>query len=102
MLNTHFTKQQLNDILDQSLLYQCACPAQLARQLFTLRELHKYQQDCTNETDTDVLVHRRIADDAEKAHAIFEQCMLEVLKMEGWDMTTLKIPEGLQKKMRDI
>lgn len=71
-MNTQFTDEQLSHIIDQSLIYQCACPAQVAKHIIGLRDLYAYQENCLNQTDTDVAVHQRIALDAARAHAALE------------------------------
>jgi hypothetical protein len=101
-LKTQFSDSQLSHILDQSLIYQCACPAQVAKHIIGLRDLFAYQQDCLNQTDTDVAVHQRIATDAALAHATLEGCLKAVLILEQWDMQTLQMPSSLQKTPRII
>ncbi len=94
-----FTNEQLSKILDQSIVYQCACPAQVCKSLNELRALHAYQAACLNKTETDKAVHQRISIAAELCHVAMEQCLAEVLVLEGWDMQTLEMPEALQKTM---
>lgn len=101
-MKTQFSDTQLSYILDQSLIYQCSCPAQVAKHIIGLRDLYAYQQGCLNQTDTDVAVHQRIAADAQRAHAVLEGCLHEVLVLEQWDMHTLKMPVSLQKSLRII
>ncbi len=101
-MKTQFSDTQLSQILDQSLIYQCACPAQVAKHIIGLRDLFAYQQSCLNQTDTDAAVHKCIAADAQRAHAILETCLHEVLVLEQWDMHTLKMPVSLQKTPRTI
>jgi len=45
------------------------------------------------------MVHQRISDDVRQVHATMETCLTAVLEMEGWDMTTLTMPDNLKKKM---
>jgi len=101
-MKTQFSDTQLSQILDQSLIYQCACPAQVAKHIIGLRDLYAYQQGCLNQSDTDVAVHQRIAADAQRAHTVLEECLHEVLVLEQWDMQTLKMPVTLQKSPRTI
>lgn len=101
-MNTQFTDEQLSHIIDQSLIYQCACPAQVAKHIIGLRDLYAYQENCLNQTDTDVAVHQRIALDAARAHAALEECLQAVLVLEKWDMHTLQMPVSLQKAPRMI
>ncbi len=101
-MNSKFSDQQLSHIIDQSLIYQCSCPAQVAKHLIEMRSLYKYQQNCLNQTPTDVAVHQRIADDAVRAHAALEECLEAVLMLEQWDRVTLKMPDALQKIPRVI
>jgi len=99
-MKTVFSDSQLVHIIDQSLFFQCACPAQVGKQLIGLRDLYSYQQNCLNQTDTDVAVHQRIAADAERAQAVLEECLQAVLVLEKWDMQTLQMPASLQKTPR--
>jgi hypothetical protein len=97
-MHQHFDTLQISKIIDQALVYQCACPAQVCRAIFELRELYDYQMACVNDPLTDDLVHTTIARTAEKTHALMEECLTEVLRIEGWDLRTLTMPEALRKK----
>lgn len=99
-MNTRFTDEALSRVIDQSLIFQCACPAQVAKHILGLRDLHAYQRECLGATDTDAAVHRRIAADAEAAHGLLEGCLRAVLALEGWDLETLEMPATLQKVPR--
>jgi hypothetical protein len=44
--------------------------------------------------------HRCIADAVERAHAVLEDALDEVLRIEGWDKESLVMPEGL-RTLRD-
>ncbi|MBW8078842.1 MAG: hypothetical protein HKM01_08120 [Gallionella sp.] len=101
-MKSKFSDSQLSHIIDQSLIYQCACPAQVAKHIIGLRDLHDYQKNCINQTGTDKAVHQRIAADAERAHAALEECLREVLCLEEWDMQTLNMPASLQKTPRSF
>ncbi len=101
-MKNQFSDQQLSHIIDQSLIYQCACPAQVAKHLIGLRDLYEYQQNCINQTATDKAVHQRIAADTLRAHSALEECLYEVLFLEEWDMATLTMPVSLQKTPRDF
>lgn len=99
-MDKQFTEQQLTVIVEEAMLYMCACPAQVAEQVRRLRDLYKYQVNCESSTKTDPTVHQIIARAAAEAHAIMEACMDEILTLEGWDRNTLSMPEGL-RQMRD-
>ena len=99
-MKENFDPYQISKVLDQSLVYQCACPAQVCRAIFELRDLYRYQMDCINDSDNDRLVHQAIADAAEKSHALMEECLTRVLDIEGWDVATLVMPEALKAKQR--
>ena len=101
-MKPQFTDEQLSHIIDQSLIYQCACPAQVAKHIIGLRDLYAYQENCLNQTDTDVAVHQRIALEASRAHATLEECLQAVLVLEQWDLETLQMPVSLQKTPRVI
>jgi len=97
-MKEQFTAAQISRIIDQALIYQCACPAQVGRAIFELRELHEYQVNCGNDTQNDARVHTAIAGATEKSHEAMEACLGEILAIEGWDMGTLSLPESLRKK----
>ncbi len=94
-----FSKEQLMEIREQALMYQCACPAQVSVLLAEVMSLFEYQEACLNQTDTDTRVHTAIAKATEQVYPIFEQCLIDVLLLEGWNMETLEMPELLKKRM---
>jgi len=93
-----FHASQVSKVIDQALVYQCACPAQVCSAIFELRELHEYQMNCASDSVNDEAVHNTIALATEKAHEIMEDCLARILEIEGWDTATLNIPEALKKK----
>ena len=97
-MQERYTATQISRVLDQALIYQCACPAQVCRTIFELRELYDYQRNCANDTANDRLVHEAIAQATARAHETMENCLTEVLAIEGWDPATLALPESLRKK----
>ncbi len=97
-MKEQFTAAQVSRIIDQSLIYQCACPAQVCRAIFELRELYEYQMNCANNTTNDKRVHTSIAQATEKSHAVMEECLKDILAIEGWDPQTLALPESLKRK----
>jgi hypothetical protein len=101
-LITIYSKQQLEHILEEAMIYMCACPAQVAEQLVRLRELFAYQNKCISDGNLMKDVHTRIAESTRKAHAEMEQCLSEVLQMEGWDPLTLSMPAGLRQLREKI
>lgn len=98
-MKTHFSGQQLGHIIDQSLIYQCACPAQVCQALIGLRDLYAYQQGCLETTEVDRAVHERIAQAVRDSHAIMEECLRDILTLEGWDLDTLTMPDNLRKRL---
>ena len=97
-MKERFDAAQVSRVLDQALVYQCACPAQVCRAIFELRDLYDYQRNCINETDNDRQVHELIAAATERAHEGMEACLAQVLEIEGWDLQTLDLPERLRRK----
>ena len=93
-----YDPSQISKVLDQSLVYQCACPAQVCRAIVELRDLYSYQMECINDSENDALVHQAIADAAEKSHVHMEQCLTRVLEIEGWDVATLTMPPPIKAK----
>lgn len=98
-MKTRFSNEVITRILEQSVVYQCACPAQVCRSINELRALFVYQADCLNLTDTDIAVHRRIVDAVQIGHAEMEKCLEDILLLEGWDMNTFKMPEALMNRI---
>lgn len=99
-MKTRYTDDQISRVLDQALTFQCACPAQVCRAIFELRELFDYQRNCANDTANDRRVHDAIAAATERAHEAMEHCLTEVLEIEGWDPAKLELPEALRRKVR--
>lgn len=97
-MKEQFNASQISKIIDQSLIFQCACPAQVCKAIFELRELYEYQMNCANDAANDERVHGSIALATEKAHAIMETCLSQILEIEGWDKVSLAMPEALKKK----
>lgn len=99
MLEMKFSPAELVRILEQAVIYDCACPAQICKEIGSLRALYDYQAHCLNLTDTDTQVHERIAASTRVAHAEMEACLEQVLALEGWDRQTLEMPPHLQKRL---
>ena len=97
-MKEQFNPAQLSKVIDQALVYQCACPAQVCRAIFELRELYEYQINCASDSVNDELVHKTIAAATERAHEQMEECLKKILEIEGWDQSTFAMPEGLKKK----
>lgn len=97
-----FSDQQLEHIVEQGMIYMCACPAQVAGAMQQLRVLHDYQTKCINSPQNDAKVHQVIADGIVRAHQVLEATLLEVITLEKWNPQTLDMPEGLrQRQMRE-
>jgi hypothetical protein len=101
MPHRSYSTQDLRHIIEQATIYQCACPAQICTSLQAAHALYGYQQQCLSETSTDVAVHQRISATAERLVEELEQCLEDVLRLEGWDMETLTMPADLQKRLLD-
>lgn len=97
-LQKQFRDDELEKIVDEATLYMCACPGQVASELFNLRDLIRYQRKCLENSDTAPVVHRTIAAAALQAHRLMEDCLAQVLELEGWDRETLVMPEGLRQR----
>lgn len=93
-----FSSDDLERIVDEGMIYMCACPAQVAKEIRLLRELIAYQEACLNGPENSLDVHRCIAEAARDAHARMEACLDRVLELEGWDRTDLRMPEGLRRR----
>lgn len=97
-MKEQFNATQISKVIDQALIYQCACPAQVCKAIFELRELYDYQMNCASDTANDATVHRAIAEATEKSHEIMEDCLRRILEIEGWDTATFELPESMKKK----
>ena len=98
-----YTDQQIEHVIEQGMIYMCACPAQVAQAIRTLRGLYDYQQGCLITEGNDARVHQVISKATQAAHAIMEDCMNDVLTIEQWDRTTLDMPANLrQRQLREI
>jgi hypothetical protein len=99
-LTHRFSNAQLQAIIEQAVVYLCACPAQVAQQLQGLRALYAYQQNCLSQNGLSEEVHLKIAEATSRVHDELEECLYQILLMEQWDMTTMTMPPGL-RKLRD-
>ncbi|OYU46464.1 MAG: hypothetical protein CFE44_02000 [Burkholderiales bacterium PBB4] len=98
-----FTDTELYSVIEQGMIYMCACPAQVADGVRKLRELYRYQLQCLKSPDNDSAVHTTIARSVIEAHATLQTCLEDVIALEKWDRTTLKMPPNLrQRQMRDM
>ena len=97
-MQLRYSPEQISRIIDQALVYQCACPAQVCRTILELRELYDYQKQCLERTLVDRQVHEAIAASTEIAHREYEACLERVLGLEGWDPVTLEMPATLRKQ----
>jgi hypothetical protein len=104
-LDNKFTALQLAIINEQAALYNCACPVHVSVQIANLRKLFDYQKMCMeldrdslSENQIEIQVHHRIAEVTKQAHHLMEQCLDEILDMEGWDRAKLEMPAGIRKR----
>jgi hypothetical protein len=93
-----YTDDELNYIIEQGLIFMCACPGQVAATVRNLRSTLRYQYNCLNDPVNDIAVHATIARSTIAAHHIMQNCLDSVVALENWDRTTLKMPEGLRKR----
>jgi hypothetical protein len=103
-LDNKFSALQLSIINDQAALYSCACPLQVSLQITSLRKLFDYQIDCISseplaDSALQMQVHQRIAEATKQAHQVMEQCLDDILFLEGWDRIKLEMPPGLRKRL---
>ncbi len=93
-----FSDAELGKIIEEGLIYMCACPAQVADAIRKVRALYFYQVQCLNDPGNESEVHQTIGRSAMLAHAELENCMDKVLELEKWDRTTLSMPPLLRVK----
>lgn len=92
-----FTDAEIATVIEQGIVYTCACPAQVALALRHVRDLCRYQARCLENPKTDQAVHSEIASSAAQAHDILQSCLLKIVEMEGWDRATLQMPAGMRE-----
>ena len=102
-LETKFSNAQLRRINLQSILYLCSCPSQVGVQVDSLRKLYDYQANCVERGSSELQqkVHERIAEAVLEAHKIMEDCLEDVLNLEGWDPVTMEMPENLRRMFEE-
>ncbi|WP_036300170.1 hypothetical protein [Methylotenera sp. L2L1] len=100
MLKKTFDDEMLERIIEASLIYMCACPAQVAKELLDMRQLYTYQQNCLSNNPLNTKVHELIAETVSVNHERMEVTLDSILTLENWDRKTLQMPEGL-RKLRD-
>jgi hypothetical protein len=93
-----FTDVELGKVIEQSMIYMCACPAQVADSVRKLRELYRYQLRCIANPENNSDVHSLIALNTIQSHSIMQDCLDRVIEMEEWDRATLEMPVGLRKR----
>jgi len=93
-----YTDAELVSIIEQGLIYMCACPAQVAEALLKLRALHKYQMGCAANSANDGAVHAVIQTSTVQSHHIMQDCLDTVIALEKWDRATLQMPDYLRKR----
>ena len=93
-----FTDAELGKVIEQAMIYMCACPAQVADAIRKLRELYRYQQRCIENPENSVAVHSLIAQSTLQTHSLMQDCLEKVIELEGWDRITLEMPGGLRKR----
>lgn len=91
-----FSDHDLEKIVEEGLIYMCACPAQVADAIRKLRALYRYQTHCINDPENALEVHQTIAHSAILAHAQLQDCLDQVLALEKWDRATLTMPANLR------
>jgi hypothetical protein len=99
--NERFSDADLEKIIEEGLIYMCACPAQVADTLRKTRDLYRYQINCLESPGNESLVHKTIAETAIATHALLEDCMDKILEIENWDRSTLQMPPNLRKRQAE-
>jgi hypothetical protein len=99
MLEQRFDIATLMRITDSSMIYTCACPAQVAHEIMSMRKLYDYQQDCLNQPDSCPEVHLLISDTVEQNHARMEATLDRILTIQNWDRDTMELPEALRQQL---
>jgi hypothetical protein len=97
-----YSDRQLAHVIEQGLIYMCACPAQVAEAIQKLRQLYRYQMACLASPLNDSVVHQTIARSTIVAHATLQDCLTAVIVLEQWDPQTLTMPENLRERQMRV
>lgn len=102
-LENKFSALELALVNDQAALYSCACPMHVSMQITSLRKLFDYQNEClaidsSTGNPVEIQVHHKIAEVTKQAHQLMEQCLDDILTLEGWDKTKMEMPPGYRKR----
>ena len=57
-MDKKYSDEELLRIVDQAMVYQCACPAQVASLMRESRKVHNYQQKCLKSICIDFRHHQ--------------------------------------------
>ena len=96
-MERQFDDSSVKKIVNQAMIYQCACPAQVAELLLELRRVEAYEQECLEqENDELASTHVTISKAVREAHQVLEKGLDDVLDLEGWDRRSFDMPEHLR------
>ena len=97
-----YTAAELQSIIEQGMIYMCACPAQVAEGVRKLRDMYRYQSKCLEDPQNDNAVHAAIARRVTEAHETLQVCLDEVIALEKWDRATLEMPTYLRQRQMNV
>jgi hypothetical protein len=97
-----FTDSDLGNVIEQGMIYMCACPAQVAQSMRNLREQYRYQLRCMENPKNVVAVHAHIAHSTIQAHSAMQGRLDKVIEMEGWDRSPFQMPSGLLERQLQV
>ena len=83
------------------MVYQCACPAQVAELILRSREVYDYEVNCLKQSDHLQETHQTIAETLVSTLDAYEDCLDRVLDIEGWDRDSLEMPAFLRERKQD-
>jgi len=98
-MNKKFPETKIKKIIEEAMTYKCACPAQVAELLLELRRVEAYERSCLEKTNDHLAeTHSTILEAVDVVHERLETCLDRVLDIEGWDRSSLKMPEDLRRR----
>lgn len=98
-MKKRFSDSDVKKIVESAMVYQCACPAQVAELLLELRRVEAYESGCLEKANDHLSkTHIAIRDAVADVHERMENCLDEVLEIEGWDRNTMEMPENLRSQ----
>lgn len=94
-----FSSEKLTEIFETTRDGSCACPADVCAAILAVRQLYETQLQCLLDAHEGPLrdSHGVMAYYSRAVHEQLEECLDQVMKIEGWNPLTLEMPPEIRK-----